>query len=68
MSDYSPPYTDADAKLDKRIEKADKEIRKVMLGSLTVEDLFVILDVYKYGYIGQYDSAVSRIEKILYRR
>jgi len=67
MSDYSPPYTDEDAKLDARKDKADKKIMKIKLGRLTVEDLFRILKAYDHGCLNRSEHDVSLIEGILRR-
>lgn len=67
MSDYSPPYTEEDAKLEQRRNKANGKLLKTKLCNLTVEDLLTIQSVYKSGYLPSYQNYVSRIEEILKR-
>lgn len=59
MSDYSPPYTDEDAKLDRRRDKASAKLLNTNLTKLTVGDLFVILEAYKHGYLATSEHYIS---------
>jgi hypothetical protein len=66
MSDYSPPYTDEDAKFEKRRDKVIAETHRLSVRDLTVGELLVIVDIFsmKYGY-GVSVHAVDVLSKIL---
>lgn len=65
MSDYSPPYTEEDAKFDNRRDRAIAKIRKMPAENLTVgdiEDVITVLRKYRSD-LNKHDVGV--IEKIL---
>ncbi len=50
MADYSRPYTDEDAKFDKRAEKLQRHVRKLKVSKLTVGELLQIIEVFRPSY------------------
>lgn len=67
MSDYSRPYTVADAALDHRKAEASARIRKMPAENLTVGELLDIITVFRginYGHsMGENDLGV--LDRIL---
>ena len=67
MSDYSPPYTEEDARFDNRVEKLKKCIRVLPIAGITVGQMLDIIAVMQpqgsYHHFNKSD--VQTLEKIL---
>jgi hypothetical protein len=68
MADYSPPYTEEDAKFDKRVEDLQNRIKELPLADLTVGELLKIIKVMQpqshfHHTFGKADANI--LEKIL---
>ncbi len=65
MSDYSPPYTDEDAKLDARKDKVVKRIHAIKLKHLTVGDMLALVGIFFHRHFSMNERDVERMEEIL---
>lgn len=65
MSDYSPPYTEADANWKQRRDKVVAQIRKMPAENLTVGDLLDIVDAFREYRHEMSERDVRTIQKIL---
>ena len=64
MSDYSPPYTDEDAKADARKDRAVKRIHALKLRDLTVGDMLTIVGIFYHRHFGIGVRDVETLEEI----
>lgn len=65
MSDYSPPYSDADAKFENRRNRAVTKIRKMPAENLTVGNLLDIMEALGKYIHDMSEQDVKVVEKIL---
>jgi hypothetical protein len=65
MSDYSPPYTEDDAKRENRRDKAVAKIKKVPAANLTVGDIVDIIEAFGEYRHDMNEHDVKTIERIL---
>lgn len=61
MSDYSPPYTEEDAKFEKREEYLRKRIRELSLSDLTVDEMLDIIRVMQHTFSKDNAKTLERI-------
>jgi hypothetical protein len=67
VSDYSPPYTDADARLDERRERVVKALERLPVKSLKVRDVVTIVQALLRHQDDLYPSQLDDLEKIIKR-